>query len=253
MHFRWLSVISALFLVAASAFAGTVSKVTVAGVTYVVYRCRPDEVKLFWKDNEGRGYEQFEKLQQALAGRGERLVFAMNAGIYRLASREYAPCGLHIENGRTMQPLNRSSGNGNFYLKPTGVFYVLGGKAGIVDTEEFFAAQLKPQLALQSGPLLLRKDVMHPAFRSDSLSRLHRNGVGIAANGDVLFAITVFHTDNVVNLYGFAELFRKMGCEDALFLDGDISTMWTPEDGPAAPAINNFAAILAVTQPAERK
>jgi len=221
------------------------------GVSYEVYRCKPEEVRLFWKDSSGRPYEQFSQLQESLAGSGQRLVFAMNAGIFKQDGTGYSPCGLLVEDGRISSPLNRESGRGNFYLKPNGVFFVAGGKAGVMETEEFAAARISPRIATQSGPLLLRHGRTHPAFLSNSTSRLHRNGVGIVPNGDVIFAMTEFQPDNRVNLHGFAEFFRSLGCEDALFLDGDISAMWTPADGPA-PAGNHFAAILAVTEPAPK-
>jgi len=50
------------------------------------------------------------------------------------------------------------------------------------------------------------------------------------------------------NLYGFAEVFLHLGCQDALFLDGDISRI---ETGPQAGKThgNHFGAILTVTEP----
>jgi uncharacterized protein YigE (DUF2233 family) len=228
--------------------AGSLSHMKHDGIDYAVYRCRPGELRLFWKDSAGHRYGQFRSLQEALASQDQRLVFAMNAGIFRLDSDGYSPCGLHIENGVVLHPLSRESGTGNFYLKPNGVFFIADGKAGILETDEFAAASLHPTLAVQSGPLLLRGGRIHPAFLPNSASRLHRNGVGVAPNGDVLFAMTVFREGNGVNLHDFAAFFASQGCRNALFLDGDISDMWTPEYGPP-PARNHYAAILAVTAP----
>jgi uncharacterized protein YigE (DUF2233 family) len=238
-----------VFLLAmiSESIAGELTNVQHHGVTYEVYRCKPSEVRLFWKDAHGAPYQQFSRLQESLSRSGQRLVFAMNAGIFKLDRSGYSPCGLHVEDGRTLSPLNRETGHGNFYLKPNGVFFVAGDKAGVMETEEFAAAHISPQIAVQSGPLLLRHGRMHPAFLPGSTSRLHRNGVGIAANGDVLFAMTEFRPEAGVNLHGFAEFFRSLGCGDALFLDGDISAMWTPKDG-LAPAGNHFAAILGIIE-----
>jgi len=224
-------------------FAGEDSKIVAGGVTYLVYRCQPEEVRLFWRDADEKPIGQFSRLQTILAERGRRLEFAMNGGIFEPGG---IPTGLHIENGQELRPLNRSNGTGNFYLKPNGVFCVSGKSARILETEEFARAGLNPRFALQSGPLLLHHGGIHPAFIKDSPNRLHRNGVGIDAEGRVVFAITVFDERNRVNLYGFAEFFRSLGCRDALFLDGDISMAVVNPKGPLTP-VNHFGAILAVT------
>ena len=46
--------------------------------------------------------------------------------------KAYAPLGLYIENGRQKVALNLASGEGNFFIRPGGVFYVAGDKVGIV-------------------------------------------------------------------------------------------------------------------------
>jgi hypothetical protein len=45
---------------------------------------------------------------------------------------------------------------------------------------------------------------------------------------------------------GVTYLFRSLGCEDALFLDGDISQMRSGED--VTKPSNNFGSIIAVTE-----
>lgn len=233
-----------LALSTAVAAGGTRGKVVHDGVRYDVYRCAPDELRVFWKNDAGESHGNFARLHADLARKGERLVFAMNGGIFE---PEGAPSGLHIEDGRELHPLNRADGEGNFFLKPNGVFFIEGKTARILETDEYARANATPRLAVQSGPLLLRAGRTHPAFRPDSKNRLHRNGVGILPDGSVIFAITEFDLENGVNLHRFAEFFRAQGCEDALFLDGDLSLMWTPEDGPPKP-INNLGAIFGVTE-----
>jgi uncharacterized protein YigE (DUF2233 family) len=103
-------------------------------------------------------------------------------------------------------------------------------------------------IAIQSGPLLLDRNQIHPSFRRDSTNYLHRNGVGIRKDGKVLFAITEFGQRRYPNLYEFSEFFRSQGCEDALFLDGDISQMVTAPSEPITPG-NHFGAIFAITTP----
>ena len=43
----------------------------------------------------------------------------------------------------------------------------------------------------------------------------------------MILAITDINSPKHPNLYEFAQLFKQLGCEDALFLDGDISQMKT--------------------------
>ncbi len=77
----------------------------------------------------------------------------------------------------------------------------------------------------RAEPLLLENGKVHPAFNQGSKSRLLRNGVGVAEDGTVVFAISDAKGEMYPNLFGFADLFRSLGCKNALFLDGDISQM----------------------------
>ncbi len=241
-------IVCALLLAAASKLlAGERSRAQFQGVDYEVYRCKPAEVRLFWKDADGQSYGQFQRLQQALARSGGKLVFAMNAGIYKLAGGDYAPCGLHVEEGRVLNLLNRASGQGNFYLKPNVVFFVSGDKTGVMETTEFAAARNHAPDRAAIGTAPSSNGRMHPAFRADSASLHHRNGVGIAPNGDVLFAITEFSGRQSCEPLRIRRIFPQPWLPVALFLDGDISAMWD-SDGCPAPAINTFAAILSVTE-----
>ena len=61
--------------------------------------------------------------------------------------------------------------------------------------------------------------------RKESTSRLHRNGVGVTKEGQVIFAVTEFGGAKYPNLFEFADLLRTLGGEEALFLDGDLSDM----------------------------
>ncbi|MFC6592155.1 phosphodiester glycosidase family protein [Deinococcus lacus] len=76
-------------------------------------------------------------------------------------------------------PLNRARSGGNFALRPNGVFWVQGTRAGILETDAYAAARLRPEFATQSGPLLVQRGQIHPAFGRDSTSRKYRSGVGV--------------------------------------------------------------------------
>jgi uncharacterized protein YigE (DUF2233 family) len=67
---------------------------------------------------------------------------------------------------------------------------------------------------------------MHPKILPTGTSEKIRNGVGAREDGAVIFAIA----DEPVNFDLFARLFRDgLGCANALFLDGTVSSLYAPE------------------------
>ncbi len=184
-----------------------------------------EKLRLFLRDETGDPFKRFEGLKKALAARNEQLVFAMNAGMYHA---DFSAVGLHVEDGEEQAPLNTASGTGNFFLKPNGVFYVTEKGAGVMEAGRYAAARATPLLATQSGPLLLQDGEVHPRFLPDSNSRLVRNGVGIVSPQRAVFVIS----DSSVNFYEFALFFRDyLHCRDALYLDGNISSLYSEQLG----------------------
>lgn len=179
-------------------------------------------IRMFWRDEQNRLFGNLLCLKSCLEGRGERLRLAMNGGMYH---KDRTPVGLFIENGRVVQPLDTSSGLGNFYLKPNGVFAVRKDGSAFVTPTECFVDSGDIAYATQSGPMLLVDGVRHPVFEEASLHLNIRNGVGTRPDGTVVFAIS----RDKVNLYSFAEFFRRMGCNNALYLDGFVSRCYCPE------------------------
>ncbi len=181
------------------------------------------DIRVFLNDGNGVPYGAFETLATALERDGQRLVFAMNAGMY-LPDRR--PVGLLVEHGEQRAPLNLASGNSNFTLKPNGVFWVGGGRAMIEESEAYAAAGRSPDFATQSGPMLVIDGELHPAFNTDGTSRYRRNGVGVSGDGrTVHFAIS----EVPVNFHTFASLFRdQLEAANALYLDGRISLIYAP-------------------------
>ncbi len=240
---RYLTIII-LFIVAA-AQAGDYRETTFKGIKLQVYTAAPKKVELFWKDADGKPYKLFSKVQAAVQKQGRRLVFIMNAGIFEPGK---IPSGLHVEKGKVLHPLNLKDGKGNFFLKPNGVFLVdRDGKALVLESREY--ARLKPVtwLAVQSGPLLMRNGKVHPKFGRNSPNRRHRNGVGVTQDGKVVFVSTEGGQKKYITLYEFAQFFHKLGCRDALFLDGDFSTILMNPEGKIRDR-NEFAAMFAVTE-----
>ena len=182
-----------------------------------------EQLGLFLTDDSGEPFKRFEALEAWLGHRGKTLRFAMNAGMYHA---DFSPVGLLVIDGKERAPLNLREGSGNFFLKPNGVFLLAGGAARVVESGAYPAlAQAQAiRLATQSGPLLLQHGAIHPAFNPASTSKLIRNGVGVA-NGKALFVIS----EVPVNFYEFALYFRDvLHCQDALYLDGVVSTLHVP-------------------------
>lgn len=213
-----------------------------------------DDLRLFLANEAGQPYRGFDALAQALSARGQSLAFAMNAGMYH---PDLSPVGLFVADGRELAPLSTAAGKGNFFLKPNGVFHVTDTGAassqlrfGVTETGRYAALRGDPRrrsklvLATQSGPMLLTDGKLHPAFRPDSDSRLLRNGVGIVSPRVAVFAIS----DAPVNFYEFALLFRDvLGCRDALYLDGNISSL-RAEDLKRNDALHLLGPIIGVVR-----
>jgi len=142
---------------------------------------------------------------------------------------EGAPVGLYVENGRKLKSINLRSGPGNFHLMPNGVFAMDGkGRASVTSSRDFAATVRSPLWATQSGPMLVVRGRLHPRFDRDGPSRLVRNGVGVKDPATAYFAIS----EEGVSFGRFARLFRdRLGCANALFLDGSVSSLWDPGGG----------------------
>lgn len=220
--------------------------IEIGGVPYDVVRIDPARTRigLYWKNENGERFQNFSRLKAHLEASGKRLLFAMNSGIY---AEDYTPLGLHIENGNTLRRLNRGkAGGGNFSLKPNGVFFIEQGKARILETGEYDKAEVQPELAVQSGPLLVQRGKIHPRFRKESESLYIRNGVGIDSEGRVVFLVV----RKPVNFHTFASAFRdQLGCENALYLDGALSGLYAPCLGREDIGLN-YVGILAVVEEA---
>lgn len=202
-----------------------------------------DSLELYWRDASGRPIGSFARLDSIVHAHGRHLAFATNARIFAVGQ---IPVGLFVQHGQTLVPLNLRDSTAeppaNFYLKPNGVFYIGTGRAAIVESSAYPGLGVHPELATQSGPLLVSAGRIHPALNPAGPSKYVRNGVGIRADGTVVFAMA----RDPVNLYTFATIFRDaLRCPDALYLDGAISQFYVAGDPPDA--AGQFAGILAVT------
>ncbi|RUT33185.1 hypothetical protein EMQ25_05850 [Arsenicitalea aurantiaca] len=189
-----------------------------------------DDLRLFWRDAEGKPYRSFSNLARSIESDGLDLVLAMNAGMY---TTDFAPLGLHVEAGETLRRIDTRTIDGparqvpNFYKRPNGVFFVGNGTAGILTTDTYIDEAPPADFATQSGPMLVIDGALHPALIPGSSDRTRRSGVGVCADGMVRLAIS----NGNVNFHDFAQLFRLgLDCPNALFLDGGRGTgLYMPE------------------------
>lgn len=222
-----LRTLIALLLVCFHARAVELSTARIDGKEAIVcyVDTRKEKLELFLRDDAGQPLKSFEGVERWLAMSGRTLVWGMNAGMYH---GDLSPVGLFAQNGKQIAPLNLDRGEGNFFLKPNGVFLLSASGPRVVESSECLSLPEPPTLATQSGPLLVRAGRIHPVFKPDSEFRLVRNGVGTPAPGIALFVIT----KDQVNLHQFARLFRDvLRCPDALYFDGTVSSLHAPELG----------------------
>jgi len=210
-------------------------------ISYVVDPKKQD-VKLYWKDDKNQNFKSIQNLKTWLGKNKRNLVFAMNGGMYRA---DNSPQGLFIDNKITLSALDTSSGRGNFYLKPNGVFYISNDNVPFISTTTNFKDNGKIKYATQSGPMLVIDGEIHPAFKAGSTNLNIRNGVGVLPGNKIVFAMS----KSPINFYDFAMYFKTLGCKNALYLDGFVSRTYLPEkqwmqtDG-------NFGVIIGVTNAA---
>ncbi len=217
------------------------------GGTCTIYKVdlATSQLDLMDRDEDGTRFGNAKELEEWGTRRGRTLRFATNAGIF---SWTFNPLGLFVTNGKERVPLNSQEGSGNFYMKPNGVFYLQDKRAHIVQTSDYKPTG-RVELASQSGPLLLMNGNLHPSFRKDSENKVIRSGVGLSDGGQVYFAIS----NENISFWDFASLFKdKLGCTDALYLDGLISKMYVP-DLRRNQKGGNFAALFAVFEEQHNK
>jgi len=206
---------------------------------------KKQNLNLYWKNDDGKILGSIQNLKTYVESKNLILKFAMNGGMYMQDSK---PLGLFIQEGVMQKNINKADGNGNFYLKPNGIFYITMDNVPYVCKTTNFTNHKKIKYATQSGPMLVIDGQIHSAFNENSSNLNIRNGVGILPNNKVVFAMS----KTAINFYDFAKYFQQLGCKNALYLDGFVSRTYLPEkkwiqtDG-------NFGVIIGVTEKATNK
>jgi len=228
-----------LFFATVSVFAFT-QKEKASDEKFISYTVdtKTQDLKLYWKDDMQENFKSILNLKTWLEKNKKKLVFAMNAGMYK---EDNSPLGLFIEDKKVMSHLNTKSGNGNFYLKPNGVFYITTNNTPVICTTKDFINNGKIKYATQSGPMLVIDGKIHPEFKEGSKNVNIRNGVGILSDNRVIFAMS----KSEINFYDFANYFKSMGCKNALYLDGFVSRTYLPEQNWIQ-TDGNFGVIIGV-------
>jgi uncharacterized protein YigE (DUF2233 family) len=207
------------------AIASLCRTVTHEGARYTVCDVDPARhtIRLAWKRPDGQPYGLLSALPRTDARSGKPLALALNAGMF---DPNFKPVGLYVENGRRLVAANTRAGKGNFHLRPNGVFYLAGGRAGVMETRAYVKARPRAEFATQSGPMLVIGGKLHPLFIRAGTSRKMRDGVGVDLAGKVVIAIS----ETPVSFAQFGRLYRDaLGCPDALFLDGgSVPTLYAP-------------------------
>lgn len=233
-----------LLLVVTGVFAFT-DKDQIEDTRFISYEVdtKKQAIKLYWKDEKKEIFRSIQNLKLWLDKNKGKLVFAMNGGMYKT---DNSPLGLYIEDKVTLSPLNKLAGDGNFYLKPNGVFYIISDNSPVICNTINFKNNGKIKYATQSGPMLVIDGKIHPSFKEGSSNLNIRNGVGILPDNKVVFVMS----KTGINFYDFANYFKRIGCKNALYLDGFVSRTYLPEKNWIQ-TDGNFGVIIGVTIAAE--
>ena len=197
--------------------ACTLTDPTLSVQSYTV-NPQQERIVMYWQKQNGKAWGSLRSLLADI-NKDDRVQMAMNGGIY---DKAYEPLGLYIENGEQIKPLNCASGGGNFFIRPGGVFWLKGQRAGITPINKF---KPSPEItyAVQSGPMLIENGAINWRLKPSASSRKLRNGVGIDKQGRVVFMLSKRET----NFYDFACYAQsKLHVRQMLYLDGTISKMY---------------------------
>lgn len=129
--------------------------------------------------------------------------------------------------------------------RPNGIFLLREREAEIVDTVRIAENDLTlkgVKFATQSGPMMIQSGKINTIFTFGSDNRLVRNAVCVTSPHHVTLALS----RGPINFYDFARFLRdRIGCKDALYLDGNVSRMSLGTGFDVGPDIS---VMIAVTQ-----
>jgi uncharacterized protein YigE (DUF2233 family) len=200
---------------------------------------KTQDLQFYWKNSKGETLRSIQNLKTYVESKNLTLTFAMNGGMF---NKDFSPLGLFIQNKMTLSALETADGNGNFYLKPNGGFYISTDNTPFICKTADFYDSGNIKFATQSGPMLVLDGKIHSSFKDGSKNLNIRNGVGILPNNKVVFAMS----KTEINFYDFSKYFQSLGCKNALYLDGFVSRTYLPEK-KWSQTDGNFGVIIGVT------
>lgn len=227
----------------------TVATAVFEGDSFIVARADMRRVRLRML-SRGGGVRSYADAEAVLRRRGERMLLATNGGLF-----DGAPIGLHYEDGRAVRGLSLDTAPppgqkpGNFYYLPNAVLYQdRAGNVAIRDSRRMRGRLGQVRDGTQSGPALVLRGVVHPVARPPNRGVAHQNRVAACVLGPRELAIVfVRQPSTFPRLARF--LVGRLGCRDAVFLDGTVPGLYVPGQGiDVAPS--SFAGILALAVPA---
>jgi len=184
---------------------------------------KTDRITTALAPDQGPPYRSLAAYAAGLGPARQQVRFAMNGGMY---DDDGMPIGYYVEEGERLQNLNRAKGPGNFHMLPNGVFFGSGSTWEVRTTEDFFEnVEKRPEFGTQSGPMLVIDNELHPKIDPDGESLRIRNAVGVDSAGRALFVIS----DAPISFGKLARFYRDvLKVKNALFLDGTVSSLWSP-------------------------
>lgn len=219
-------------------------QVSFKGHPFTWYRVdlKTDSLRFISRDNAGQPLKSFQNVLRLFREKNMAVRFLTNGPLYE---PPFITCGLYIEEYEQIVALNLESGNGNFGLKPNGVLLIDGQRrAKILKSEDYLSHNTNIRYAIQSGPLLLYQNKLHPKFRENSPNLHIRSGVGVALDGTLVFAIN----REPLNFHQFASFFRDyLKVPNALYLDGGLSEIYAPEIGCTDLPFGTTASFIVIT------
>jgi uncharacterized protein YigE (DUF2233 family) len=185
---------------------------------------KTDRIATALAPDQGPPYRSLAAYAAGLGPARQQVKFAMNGGMY---DDDGMPIGYYVENGERLQNLNRARGPGNFHMLPNGVFFGSGSTWEVRTAEDFFEnVDKRPEFGTQSGPMLVIENELHPKIDPDGESLRIRNAVGVDSAGRALFVIS----DSPISFGKLARFYRDvLKVRNALFLDGTVSSLWSPQ------------------------
>lgn len=152
----------------------------------------------------------------------------MNAGMFEANG---AAVGLLISNRKIVNEINIKKGlSGNFYDLSNAIFYTDTLGRYFIEGTNIFNEKFKngkyPHIAFatQSAPLLINEGKINPELGFRSKNAVSRNGIGIVNNSKNNSSIFII-SETKTTFYELAALFKFLGCDDALYLDGTVSQL----------------------------